>query len=149
MLTAERTGFWNAKYTLAQDGVPVTTWEPGWWTSGGGFELHGRTYSVRSNAWGGRYTMLDDSGAVAAEAERVGRRDWTVLAAGRTYTFRRPSVWSSDQHLVDGERTVGVIKRTSAWTTNLSADLPGLSLPVQVFVLGVQISLIMVAAAAS
>lgn len=142
MLTAESTGFWRNRYTLAEDGTPVTTWDPGWWASGGTFELGGRTYTVKSNTWGNRYTMLDDRGAVAAEAERVGRKNWRVLAGGRVYEFQRRSAWSNDQHLVDGERRIGLIKRTSTWNSNLTADLPGLPLPVQVFVLGVQITLI-------
>ncbi|MDI6100987.1 hypothetical protein QLQ12_20450 [Actinoplanes sp. NEAU-A12] len=146
MLTAESTGFWRNRYTLSEDGTPVTTWDPSRWSSGGSFELGGRTYTVKSNGWGTRYTMLDDRGAVAAEAERVGRKNWRVLAGGRAYEFRRRSTWSSDQHLVDGERPIGLIKRTSTWNGNLTADLPGLPLPVQVFVLGVQITLFNAAA---
>jgi hypothetical protein len=136
------------KYTLAVDGDTVTTWDQDWWRSGGSFRLDGHTYHVRSNMWGSRFTMLDENGAVAAEAERVGRKNWTVAAGGRSYTFRRKSAFSSDQHLVDGERTVGVIKRTSMWTNNLAADLPGLPLPVQVFVLGVQITTLAAASSA-
>jgi hypothetical protein len=147
MLTAESASVWSMKYTVAQDGDTVTTWDSNWWKSGGDFVLDGHSYHVRSNMWGSRYTMLDENGAVTAEAERVGRRNWTVLAGGRSYAFRQASLFSSDQHLVDGERTVGVIKRTSMWNHNLVADLPGLPLPVQVFVLGVQITAAAAAAA--
>jgi hypothetical protein len=117
--------------------------------SGGHGRQHGRSYSVKSNTWGSRYSMLDDRGAVCAEAERVGRKHWAVLAGGRTYEFRRPSIWSSDQLLVDGEHTVGVITRPSAWRGDLAADLPGLPLPVQVFVLGVLLTNYSNAAAAA
>jgi hypothetical protein len=147
MLTAESASLWAMRYTLAVDGDAVTTWDQNWWRSGGDFSLDGHTYHVRSNMWGSRFTMLDENGAIAAEAERVGRRNWTVLAGGRTYAFRQASLFSSEQHLVDGERTVGVIKRTSMWNNNLAADLPGLPLPVQVFVLGVQITALTAAAA--
>ncbi|MFD1369928.1 hypothetical protein [Actinoplanes sichuanensis] len=139
MLTAESTGFWGRAYTIAENGTPITTWDNSWWKSGGTFELAGRTYHVRANMWGSRYTMLDPGGAVFAEAERVGRKNWTVHAGGRTYEFRRTSIFKSDQHLMDGERTVGTIRRTSSLTGNLTADLPGLPLPLQVFVLGVLI----------
>ncbi|BEL02092.1 hypothetical protein Q0Z83_002830 [Actinoplanes sichuanensis] len=113
MLTAESTGFWGRAYTIAENGTPITTWDNSWWKSGGTFELAGRTYHVRANMWGSRYTMLDPGGAVFAEAERVGRKNWTVHAGGRTYEFRRTSIFKSDQHLMDGERTVGTIRRTS------------------------------------
>ncbi|WP_430790012.1 hypothetical protein [Actinoplanes sp. G11-F43] len=149
MLTAERTGFWGGKYTLTEDGRPVTVWDSHWWTSGGSFDLAGRTYTVKSNAWGSRFTMFDDGGHVVAEAERVGKRNWAVLAGGHTYRFQRPSFLSSDHHLMDGERTVGVIKRTSAWTGSYAADLPGLPQPVQVFTLGVLMAQAQAAAAAA
>ncbi|MEU4163210.1 hypothetical protein [Actinoplanes sp. NPDC026670] len=139
MLTAESTSFWGKTYTIAENGTPITTWDNSWWKSGGTFELGGRAYHVRANMWGSRYTMLDAAGAVFAEAERVGRKNWTVHAGGRAYEFRRTSIFRSDQNLMDGERTIGTIRRTSSLTGNLAAELPGLPLPLQVFVLGVLI----------
>ncbi|WP_433790551.1 hypothetical protein [Actinoplanes sp. CA-252034] len=139
MLTAESTGFWGTRYTVAENGIPVTTWDNDWWKSGGTFELAGRAYHVRSTMWGSRFTMLDSGGAVVAEAERVGHKNWTVVAGGRVYGFRRVSMFKGEQHLMDGERPVGVIKQTGILSGNLSADLPGLPLPLQVFVLAVLI----------
>ncbi|WP_231953870.1 hypothetical protein [Actinoplanes derwentensis] len=150
MINAERTGFWGRHYVLTREGgAVVTTWDIGKWASGGGFALDGREYKVRPNAWGTRYTMLDDGGAVVAEAERAGRKQWTVRAGGREYAFRRASLLSLDQQLVDGERVIGSVKRTSAWTGALAADLPGLPTAVQVFVIGIVITQWNAAAAAS
>jgi hypothetical protein len=149
MLTAETTGFWSASYTLAEDGTPITTWDPKWWTSGGSFELDGHRYTVKANGWGTRYTLIDDRGAVAAETERVGRKNWRVLAGGRVYDFRRRSVWSSEENLVDGDRVIGVIKRAGTWSSNFTAELPGLPRQVQVFVLAVQITAYRAASAAA
>ena len=148
MLTAERTGFWGTKYNVAEEGTPVTVWDTNTWASGGKFVLAGQAFHVRAGTWGTRFTLLDDRGAVVAEAERVGRKNWTLQSGGRTYTFRRPSIWRGDQHLVDGERTVGVVRMTSSWTGSLSADLPGLPLALQIFVLGMMIAQYQSAAAA-
>ncbi|HWS36305.1 MAG TPA: hypothetical protein VN408_26665 [Actinoplanes sp.] len=142
MINAERTGFWGKHYSLtAEDGTPVTTWDISNWVSGGGFTLDGQGYTVRSSGWAGnKFTMLDGGGAVVAEAERAGHKQWKVRAGGRSYEFRRKSWLSWDQDLVDGDRVVGSVKRTSNWTGRLSADLPGLPLPVQVFVVGIMIT---------
>jgi hypothetical protein len=148
MLTAERTSFWKSRYTLIEDGVPLTVWGASTWSSGGTFELGGRAYRVRSNAWGSRWSLLDDGGGVVAEAERFGHKKWRVLSAGRVYEFRRRTLFGFDQELVDGDRSVGVIRQTSGWSGSLSADLPGLPLPVQIFVLGIVISQFLAAAAA-
>jgi hypothetical protein len=149
MLTVERTSFWKSRYSLIEDGSPLTVWEAGVWTSGGVFALDGRKYRVRSNLWGSRWSLLDEGGGVVAEAERFGRKNWRVLSAGRVYEFRRRSLFSSEQHLVDGDRTVGVIRQTSAWTGEFTADLPGLPRPVQVFVVGMLISEYLAASAGS
>ncbi|MDR6316288.1 hypothetical protein [Actinoplanes couchii] len=141
MINAERTSFWGKNYALTRDdGTTVTTWDVSTWTSGGGFKLDGREYKVRSNAWGTKFTMLDDGGAVAAEAEQAGRKQWKVRAGRREYEFRRQSFWNWDQNLVEGDRVVGTVKRSSSWSGSLSADLPGLPTAVQVFVIGILIS---------
>ncbi|MBB2944265.1 hypothetical protein FB565_003994 [Actinoplanes lutulentus] len=149
MLTAERTGFWRSRYTLLLDGAQVTTWDSSVWRSGGSFTLQDQTFSVRANGWGTKYTMTDGSGAVVAEAAKVNRKNWTVAAGGRTFDFQRTSVWRNDQQMLHNGMPVGTIRKTSSWTGNLEADLPGLDLPVQIFVLGVLIAVAEAAAAAA
>ena len=51
--------------------------------------------------------MVDDAGAVVASADRVGRKRWTVEAAGQTYHFRRKSFWGNEEELVLGDTRVG------------------------------------------
>ncbi len=70
-----------------------------------------------------------------AQADGLGRRRWTVTASGVVHQFQRASVWRSDQLLLAGEQPVGVVRRTSSWFGRAEADLPGLPVPVQVFVL--------------
>ncbi|GAA3928967.1 hypothetical protein [Actinoplanes auranticolor] len=140
MLIAERMGMWRGRYRLVADGQPVAEWDPSWWRTGGDFEVDGHHYQVRANGWGSKYRMVDEHGAEVALVERAGRKHWTVQAGGRTYEFRRESMWGNRQALwADGVK-VGSMRRTSAWSGAVEADLPGMPLPVQICVLGVQIA---------
>jgi len=132
---------WARRYRLFADGRPVAEWDPRWWRSGGDFEVDGRRYQVRANGWGTRYRMLDQAGGEVALVERAGRKRWSVRADGRTYEFRRASFWGNRQELLSGGTTVGSLRRTSAWSGAIEADLPGMPLPVQICVVGVQIAI--------
>ena len=141
MLEAKKLGFWRNRFEINLDGRPVAQWEGSTWRTGGTFELEGQRFEVRGNLWGSTYGMATADGQRVATADRVGRKRWTVDAAGRTYHFRRPSVWRHDQELLLGDQPVGSIKRTSIWRSDAVADLPGLPLPVQLFVLAVVLSM--------
>jgi uncharacterized protein YxjI len=141
MLQARKASVWRSRYEISVDGRTVTTWDSTLWKSGGNFELDGRQYQVRGNAWGNRFGMVDAEDTPVASADRVGRKRWTVEAAGQTYHFQRASLWSDEQELRAGEDRLGSVKRTSLWRGDIVADLPGLPLPVQIFVLGVVITM--------
>jgi hypothetical protein len=140
MLTATRVSMWRGRYRLTADGREVAVWEPSWWRLGGSFEVDGRRFQVRPNGWGGKYRMLDEAGNEVAAIERAGRKHWTMRADGRVYEFRRASVWGNRQELLSGGARPGSIRRTSGWTGAIEADLPGMPLAVQIFVVGVQIA---------
>ncbi|GAB7039344.1 MULTISPECIES: LURP-one-related/scramblase family protein [Catenuloplanes] len=141
MLTARKTSLWRDQYEIGADGRVLTTWSNSFWRQGGDFTLDGRSYRVRGSIMGRTFTMTEDGGEPLAEAGRVGRKRWTVTAGGHTYHFRRASFWSGDQELHDDTGRRGSIRRTGFWRTGVVADLPGLPPPVQVFVLGVVISM--------
>jgi hypothetical protein len=63
-----------------------------------------------------------------------------VEAEGRTYTFERASFWRSEERLVLDGRPVGTVRRVGAFRGDAVADLPGLPLPLQVFVFTVVLS---------
>ncbi len=141
MLTAQQGSFWARAVEIARDGASLTTFNPTSWGSGGRFALDGVDYELRSNLWGASYALATDDGDVLATAERVGRKEWTVQADGTRYTFRRTSFWKADQTLIADDRPIGVVRRTSPWKLAAEADLPGLSLPVQVFVVAVVVTM--------
>lgn len=133
---------WRNSYEISVNGQPVTTWDGATWRSGGDFELNGQRYQVRSNAWGNTFSLTDERGMPIASANRVGRRRWTVEAGGQTYHFQRTSIWRNEHELRVGGQRVGAVRQTSAWGGDLVADLPGLPMPVQIFVLGVVITML-------
>jgi hypothetical protein len=141
MLQATKTSVWSNKYSIAVDGREVAIWDGSFWKVGGSFQLEGREYRVSANMWGSKYGMVRDDGVPLAKADRVGRKRWTVESDGRTYEFQRASMWRQEQELRSGGERVGSVRRTSMWRSDATADLPGLPLPVQIFVLAVVLSM--------
>ena len=139
-MEAQKTSTWKSSYVVTDGGREITTWDSSFWTSGGEFALDGRRFQVRSNAWGNRYTMTDETGTVLASADRVGRKRWTVDAGGQTYQFRRKSFWHSEEELLLGDNAVGSVRKTNFWRSVIAVELPTLPRPLQIFVLGVVIS---------
>jgi hypothetical protein len=135
------TSFWRDRYEIRHDGRVVARWNSSLWRHGGDLSLDGQLYQVRGNTWASRFEMTDALGTPLAHADRVGRTQWTVTSGGQTYHFSRRSFWSGDQLLHTDAGVVGSVRRTSFWSTETAADLPGLPLPVQVFVLAVVITL--------
>jgi hypothetical protein len=140
MLEATRQGFLGSRYDIHTDGRPVATWNSKFWRSGGEITLAGHPYHVDATTFTRKFTMRDAHGTVVATAEKAGRKDWTVVADGKPHRFRRSSIWGNRQDLLVGDNTVGSIRRTGFWRNTVEADLPTLSLPAQVFVIGVMVT---------
>ncbi|WP_203995779.1 hypothetical protein [Virgisporangium aurantiacum] len=140
MLEATREGFWGTRYSIGVDGHTVAEWRvPGWRTSGG-IVVAGQFFPVETRLWSNRFTMFDRVGTTIAVAENVARRTWTGYADGRYHEFRRASFLSTTVLHVVGDREVGWLRRRSAWTGGIEAELPALSLLAQVFVVGAVIT---------
>lgn len=149
MLLAKRTSIWRARYEVSQHGHPVAHWDGAVWRQGGDLEVAGQPFQVRGNMWGSRFSMLDKAGGVIAAADRVGRKRWSVTAGPVTYQFQRASVWSEAQDLLVDGRKVGSVRKVSVWRSDVAVDLPGVPLPVQVFILGVLVTMWQAHAAAA
>jgi hypothetical protein len=141
MLEATKSGLLGRRYDITLDGRPVASWNPSFWGNGGDITLDGQRYRVEAATFTNTFTMLDASGATVATAEKAGRKSWTVTADGKPHRFRRTSIWGNRQDLLRGDNAVGSIRRTSIWSGKVEADLPTLSLPAQIFVVGVMITM--------
>ncbi len=137
MLQATSTSLWKHRYEISADGQPVAEWSASAWRAGGTIQLDGQQYTVHANMWGNTYGMAASDGPPLATANSVGRQRWTVESAGQTYELQRASLWRHEQELRSGDERIGYVRRRSAWRSDAVADLPGLPLPVQVFVLAV------------
>ena len=140
MLEARKPSVWRTRYDILVDGQPVTVWQPTTWRQGGSFTLDGQQFVVRANAWGTKYTMTTPGGTELASAEGVGRKLWTVHADRQTFSFQRASIWRHEETLIVRGNKAGYVKRVGMWRGDTVADLPGLSLPAQIFVLGLLIT---------
>lgn len=149
MLLAKKVSLLRQRYDISDSGLPLATWEGAMWRSGGTFELDGRRYEVRGNLWGSKYGMVTEDGTAVASADRVGRKRWTVEAHGQVFEFQRVSMWRREEALYSDGRRIGAVRRTGRWRRDTEADLPGLPLPVQVFVLVVVLTMWEAAAAAA
>jgi hypothetical protein len=141
MLEARKVGAFSPAYDILLDGRPLTRWEASWWRSRGAFTLDGQAYEVRGNGWGTQFTLLDQFGGAVATAGKLGRREWTLTAGGRTYQFRRASWWKQQEDLLLDGQPAGSILRPSMWRTAAQADLPTLPLPAQVFVFAIVLTM--------
>ncbi len=135
VLTARKPSAWRSGYVIALDGQEITSWQQSPWRSRTGFVLDGRAYTVRRNIWGSRYELASGPGGPVAVAEGIRRKHWSVTAGAQRYEFRRASAFRSEQQLIGPAGVAGTVRRTGSWKGTAEADLPGLPLPVQVFVL--------------
>jgi hypothetical protein len=140
MLEATKSGVFGHRYDIRLDGTPVAEWSQKFWGNGGDIVLAGQRYRLAATTWTNRFTMTDAAGGTVATAEKAGRKHWTVVADGKPHRFRRASIWGNRQELLIGDNVVGSIRKTGFWGNRVEAELPTLSLPAQVFVVGVMVT---------
>jgi hypothetical protein len=136
VLRASRVGLLSTRYEIRRDEAVLCMWKPSAFFGGGAFVLDGAGFEVARGGWTGRrYRLLDEAGELVALADGVGRMAWTLETGGVTYDVERTSLFRNEHVFLDGGEPAGTVRRTSAWFGEAEADLPGLPLPVQVFVL--------------
>jgi hypothetical protein len=136
VLRASRMGLLSTRYEITRDGTTLCTWKPSAFFGGGSFLLDGRRYDVARGGWSWRrYRLLDEAGGLVAMADAVGRAEWRLETGGVTYEFERQSLIRHEHVLIQDGTTAGSVRRIGTWRGEAEADLPGLPLAVQVFVL--------------
>ncbi|WP_369200531.1 hypothetical protein [Streptomyces sp. PU-14G] len=135
MLHAKRIHLPSQEYELIEDGRALTTFSLHGGRIGARFTLHGVDYHVRIHRFSGVYELLDADGSVVATTDRV-RRSWNMTCSERIVPFRRTAAADREYTMLgdDGE-PAGTIRRTGHVRSEATADLPGLELLLQVFVL--------------
>jgi hypothetical protein len=135
MLQAKRTKLPAQEYELTQDGRALTAFSLKRGRIGARFDLDGAGYRIRSHRFSGVYELLDDDGSVVAATDRVSRR-WSLHVSGRAWHFRRTAMAGREFSMIGerGERS-GSVRRTGVGNSGAAADLPGVELNLQIFVL--------------
>ena len=138
MLVARRPNIWKARYEIFADGTWVTAWDRSKRSTGGQFDLGEWHYEVHRN-WRGSTYQLVTAGAVVARAQ-ASRTAWTVEAGGLMYELRRTSIWRLGYELWLHGQPAGSVRPIHRGSGDAVAELPGLPLSLQVFVLVVVLS---------
>jgi hypothetical protein len=114
------------------------------WRERADIMIDGGTHRVfREGAVSGDF-IIERGGLKLARATKPSafRNMFIVHYNGRDYTLRKRSVWGRTFELMDGERQIGSIERTSWWTRRAAADLPSdWPVPVKAFVIWLAIIL--------
>ncbi|WP_030912263.1 hypothetical protein [Streptomyces sp. NRRL F-5126] len=135
MLQAKKTKLANQEYELTEDGRALTTFSLPRGRIGARFTLNGVDYVVRTHRFSGVYELLDAGGNAVAATDRV-RHEWHLTCSGRTVRFRQTAAGGREQTMLgdDGE-PAGTIRCSGHVHSEVTADLPGLELVLQVFAL--------------
>lgn len=137
MLHAKRTHPPAQEYELTEDGRALTKFSLRRGRIGARFTLNGVDYLVRTHRFSGVYELLEADGTAVATTDRV-RRSWNMTCSGRVFRFRQTAAASREYSMTgDSGQPVGTIRRTGHVHSEVTADLPGLELVLQVFALTV------------
>jgi hypothetical protein len=138
MLQIVPTRWFSWDFTVSRGSQPVAAIDMSCWRERGELTVEGRRFRVsREGLLSGAF-RLESGDEVVARATKpsILRRSFVVRHGSKTYTLRPRSAWRRSFVLLDGDREVGTIAPTSAWTRRASADLPAdVPAPVQMFLI--------------
>ncbi|MFI7100822.1 hypothetical protein ACIBK8_15805 [Streptomyces sp. NPDC050161] len=135
MLHAKRIQLPAQEYELTEDGRALTTFSLRRGHIGARFTLRGVDYVVRTHRFSGDHELLDSDGTAVATTDRV-RRSWNMTCSGQVIPFRQTAAADREHTMIgDDDEPVGTIRRTGHVHSEVTADLPGLELVLQVFAL--------------
>lgn len=95
--------------------------------------------ATKTSIWHNRYDISADGQRLATWDGSLWKAGGTFHLDGKRYEIRG-NMWGNKYGMVDARR-VGSVRRPSVWRGDTVADLPGLPLPVQIFVLAVVLTM--------
>jgi hypothetical protein len=135
MLAIEKQHWYSWDFTVSQAGRRIA--EVGLsWRERGRLTVNGLAYTVRRERMLGEFRLESPGGGAVAIAVKPSlfRRVFEVTAGAKTWKVRRQSAWSRRIQVLEGDREIGHITRTSWWSYRASAALPdAMPVAVQVF----------------
>jgi hypothetical protein len=135
MLAIEKPHWYSWDFTVSQAGRRIA--ELGLsWRERGRLTVNGLAYTVRRERRLGEFRLESPGGGTVATAAKPSlfRRVFEVRHGAHTWTLRRQSLVSRRIQVLEGDREIGHITRTSWWSYRATAALPdAMPLAVQVF----------------
>ena len=125
MLAIEPQHWYSWDFTVSRGGRPFAEFGLSW-RERGRLVVDGLAYTVRREQMFGPFRLEAAGGLTVAIAEKpsVFRRVFVVTHGAQTWTLRRQSPWSRRVVILQGDREVGHIARTSWWSYRAAASLP-------------------------
>lgn len=135
MLAIEPQHWYSWDFTVSQGGRPIAEVGLSSWRERGRLVVNGLAYTVQRERGFGEFRLESPGGTVATAVKpSLFRCVFTVTHAAKTWTVRRQSAWSRRIQVLEGDREVGHVARSSWWTYRAAATLPDtMPVPVQVF----------------
>lgn len=135
MLQAKRTHLLTHDYELTEDDRALTTISLRKGRIGARFTLDGTDYRVRIHRFSGVYELLDGDETAIATTDRV-CRNWHLRCSRQVVPFRQTAAAGREITMIgDNGQPAGTIHRAGHRHSEVTADLPGLELRLQVFAL--------------
>jgi hypothetical protein len=136
MLRVKQVGFLAPDYDVFSNDESLTLYETSMWRAGGTFTLDAVVYEARCNLMASWWDLTTGDKLVARAGSLL-RAQWTIQADGHSYRFQRAGLFRREFEYLRDDAVVGFIRRPSMWNNDIEADLPGLPLVLQVFLVGV------------
>src|SRR5262245_55918996 len=134
MLAIEKQHWYSWDFTVSQAGRRIA--EVGLsWRERGRLTVNGLAYTVRRESVFGEFRLESPGGTVATAVKpSLFRRAFEVTHGAKTWTVRRQSAFSRRIQVLEGDREIGHVTRSSWWSYRSEAVLPdAMPMPVQVF----------------
>lgn len=137
MLQLEPKHWYSWDFTLSAAGSPVAQLDISSWRERGELTVQGARYKVsKQGLVSGDFRLESPAGTVAtATRDGLFRRRYQITFGAKTLTLKARSTWGRAMVVLDGERAIGHVAPTGAFTRRAAADLPDtLPLPVRAFI---------------
>lgn len=136
MLQAAPKGMFSNDYVMTSHDGRLAEIDVSNWRERAEFVVDGRTYRLAREGRAGAFQLLDGDTVVArAEKPSAFSSQFNLYSGNETLVLRKLSMWSRGFGLYHGDREIGRIAPTGAFSRKAAVQLPEeWPLPVQVFV---------------
>lgn len=135
MLEAVPKGWLSNNYIIQQDGLPTVELHKNMWSEQGGWLLDDLQYTITRDGMTGPFILLVNGAEIArAHKQSVWTKTFDLYYEDKQYLLKAKSVWTREFIVLFNDQIIGSVFHNSVWTRKFIIDIPGLPLPLQLFV---------------